>query len=142
MTNTRSGGFTLVELMIVVAIVGILATIGYPSYTSYVTGASRAAAKSELLQLASQQEKIYLNSSAYAISVTTAYNGTSAGGLGRTDGKTSDGKYDLSITPATVGTQTYTLTATPVTGTSQAADGNITIDSAGTRSGTVCCASW
>jgi type IV pilus assembly protein PilE len=130
----RSGGFTLIELMIVVAIIAILAGIGYPSYTSYVTRASREAAKSELLQLQNLQEKIYLNSSGYAVSVTTAYNGRSDGGLGVTSGRTSDNKYTISISP-TSGTavQTYTLTATPVAGKSQAGDGNITAASNGTR---------
>lgn len=142
MTRKRSGGFTLVELMITVTIVAILAAIAYPSYSSYVIRASREAVKSELLQLAAQQEKIYLNSSAYAISATTAYNGTSSGGLGRTSGLSADSKYTFSITPQTAGTQTYTLTATPVTPSSQAGDGNISIDSAGTRSGTGCCTTW
>lgn len=142
MTRKRSGGFTLVELMITVTIIAIIAAVGYPSYSSYVTRASREAVKSELLQLAAQQEKIYLNSSAYAISVTTAYNGTNGGGLGRTSGLSADSKYTFSITPLTAGTQTYTLTATPVVPSSQAGDGNISIDSAGTRSGTGCCATW
>jgi type IV pilus assembly protein PilE len=138
----QSGGFTLIELMIAVVIVAILAAVGYPSYTQYITRASREAAKSELLQIANLQEKIYLNSSAYAFSITGAYNGRSDGGLGVTAGQTSDGKYTLTISPTAGPTQSYTITATPVAGKSQAADGNITIDSTGTRSGTVCCAKW
>jgi type IV pilus assembly protein PilE len=126
-------GFTLIEVMIVVAVLTIVAAIAFPSYTRYVTRASREAAKSELLQLGNQQEKIYLNSSSYATSVTGAYNGRSDGGLGKTSGRTDDGKYTLSITPNAGPTQVYTLTATPVTGTSQAGDGNITLSSDGTR---------
>ncbi len=136
MTAGRTGGFTLIELMIVVVVIGTLAAIGYPAYTDYVKRASREAAKSELMQLANQQEKIYLNSSAYSASTTTitaAYNGTSAGGLGVTSGKTTDNKYNITISPTTGPSQTYTITAAPVAGGMQAGDGDLTISSNGTR---------
>lgn len=129
----RLGGFTLIELMIVLAVLAILALIAYPSYTNYVTRASREAAKGELMQLANQQEKIYLNSSSYATTITAAYNGRADGGLGKTSGRTEDGKYTLAISPTAGPTHTYTITATPVPGTSQAGDGTITISSDGSR---------
>ena len=88
------------------------------------------AAKSELVQIAAQQEKIYLNSDAYSSSITSAYTGASTGGLGFTTGKTGSGKYTLSIVTAA---QTYTVTATPVSGTVQATDGNLTVASDGSR---------
>lgn len=128
----RERGFTLIELIITVAIVAILAAVAFPSYTRYLVRASRESAQTELLQLANLQEKIYLNSNSYTASVTGAYNGKSDGGLGRTSGKTSDSKYSLALTPAAPG-QSYTLTATPVAGTPQATDGAISIDSTGQR---------
>ena len=127
----RAAGFTLIELMVVVAIVAILSAIAIPSYTNYVVRSSRSAAQSELLDLAAAQERIFLNSGAYTSSVTGAYTGLSTGGLGITSGKTKDGRYTLSV--ALTGTVFYTLTATPVSGTGQAGDGNITMTSAGTR---------
>jgi type IV pilus assembly protein PilE len=127
----RAAGFTLIELMIVVAIVAILSAIAIPSYTNYVVRSSRSAAQSELLDLAAAQERIFLNSGAYTSSVTGAYTGLSTGGLGITSGKTKDGRYTLSV--ALTGTVFYTLTAAPVAGTGQAGDGNITMTSAGTR---------
>jgi len=133
-TTARPRGYTLIELMIVVAIMAILAGIAYPSYTSYVTRASREACKSEMMQLQNLQEKIYLNSSGYATSITTAYNGNSSGGLGVTSGTTSDGKYTVTISPTSgASVQAYTITATPVSTSSQAGDGNITVASDGTR---------
>lgn len=127
----RINGFSLIELMVAVVIVGILAAIAMPSYSNYVIRGSRAAAQTELLELASLQEKIYLNSSAYTASVTTAYDGNATtGGLGRTTGQTSDSKYALALSG--VG-QTYTLTATPVAGTGQAGNGCLTIQENGMR---------
>lgn len=126
----RISGFSLIELMVAVVIVGILAAIAMPSYSNYVIRGSRAAAQTELLEMASLQEKIYLNSNAYTASVNTAYNGTSAGGLGRTTGQTSDNKYALALSG---GGQTYTLTATPVAGTGQAGNGCLTIQENGMR---------
>ncbi|TXF11952.1 type IV pilin protein [Pelomicrobium methylotrophicum] len=133
MAAKHERGFTLIEAMIVVVVLGILAVIAYPAYTNYIIRASREAAKGELLELASLQEKIYLNSGSYATSITAAYNGRSDGGLGKTSGRTNDGKYTLTITPTAGPTQTYTITATPVAGTSQAGDGVITISSDGSR---------
>lgn len=126
-------GFTLIELMIVVTLVGILAAIAVPAYSTYVIKASREAAQSELLELSSLQEKIYLNSNNYTNQVTAAYTGNAAtGGLGRTSGKTNDGKYTIAldiVAPA----QSFTLTATPVSGTKQKGDGCLTISESGRR---------
>jgi len=76
------------------------------------------------------QEKIYLNSNAYTGDVTAAYTGSSAGGLGKTSGTTGDGKYALSMVAAG---QTFTLTATPVTGSLQQNDGTFSVASDGSR---------
>ena len=131
----RSYGFTLIELMLVVAIVAILAAIAMPNYSNYVVKASREAAQSELLTLAGLQEKIYLNSNSYTASVTNAYNGTSAAanGLGRTGGQTTDGKYALSFLNTSGVGQTYTLAAQPVSGKKQQGNGCITIQENGKR---------
>lgn len=130
MKSHHSKGFSLIELLVAMIIVGILAAIAVPSYNSYMVRSSRAAAQTELLEMASQQEKIYLNSSAYSPNVATAYNGTALGGLGKTGSRTSDGMYDLALSG--VG-QTYTLTATPVAGTRQEGNGCLTIQENGLR---------
>ena len=135
--RSRHRGFTLIELLIALAVVAILVRIAFPSYQAYIVRSSRQAAQSELVALANSQEKIFLNSSAYSSSVTGNYTGQSAGGLGvaatttcTTAGRSKDCRYTFSVAATAT---TFTLTATPVTGTPQAADGNLTITEAGKR---------
>jgi type IV pilus assembly protein PilE len=130
--RSNQRGFTLIEMMIVVAIVGILAAVALPSYRNHIIRAARVQAQTELLELAGLQEKIFLNSNNYAFSVTAAYNGTAAGGLGRTSGQTNDGRYNLSL-DITVPSQTFVLTATPAAGGTQVGDGNISVSESGKR---------
>lgn len=128
----KSLGFTLIEIMIVVVIVGILASIAYPSYSQYVIRASREAAQTELMRMAGVQEKIYLNSNSYTVNaapITAAYNGTSAGGLGW-PANTQDGKYSFACV---CNANDFAITANPVAGTRQVGDGSLTLNSAGQR---------
>jgi len=62
----RTKGFTLIELMIVVAIVGLLAAIAYPSYQEYIARARRADAKTVLLENAQFLERFYTQNGTYA----------------------------------------------------------------------------
>jgi type IV pilus assembly protein PilE len=132
MVKGSNNGFTLIEVMITVAIVAILAAIALPSYRQFVIKAARTEAQAELLQLVNVQEKIYLNSNSYAFSVTGAYTGTSSGGLGLGSGKISDGRYNVTLTN-TVASQTFTLVATPVAGSTQANDGILSITETGVK---------
>ena len=142
MKRFNKKGFTLIEVMITVAIVGILAAVALPSYRGYVIRAARVAAQAELLELAGLQEKIFLNSNSYAYSVIAVYTGNSAGGLGRTSGASKDGRYTLALVTDAAGTpmtappplaQTFILRASPTVGGTQVGDGTISISENGAK---------
>lgn len=121
MKHQRSRGFTLTELMIVVAIIGIVSAIAYPSYQSYTQKTRRAAAQAALTEAAAQQEQYYLNMKTYATSMAGMNMPTT------TDG----GYYDLSVTAANA--TTYTLQAAP-TGTQADDDcGTMTLTKGGSK---------
>ncbi len=63
-------GVTLLELMIVVVIISILTAIAYPNYREYVTRAKRTEAKAALLQIATNQERFYLQNNSYTTNMT------------------------------------------------------------------------
>jgi len=95
--------FTLIELMITVAIVGILAAIAYPSYTEYVMKGRRSDAKAGLLSLQLAQEKYRANCLQYAttIDADTADYSCAAGDYTLTHATDSpDGYYSLSVIAA------------------------------------------
>lgn len=111
MKPKSSNGFTLIELMIAVAIIGILAAIALPAYQQYVREARRSEGQAALLEIQQLQERFRVSSQAYASS--TAALG-SVGTVPISDHYT----FALSGTTAT----TYTLTADVKTGSPQTSD--------------------
>ena len=129
----KSTGFTLIELMITVVIVGILAAIAYPSYRNWVYQANRADAQQALTSLANRQERYYLNFSPPTYVADLRSLGYSA----QTNVTTGGSMYTIAVTAANA--SSYTLTATPRAGTSQVDDAKCTsliLNSTGVKSAT------
>ena len=125
--SRADGGFTLIELMIVVVIVAILAAIAYPAYQQYARETKRADAHAALLRISTLQEKFFSNNNAYATSTTTL-------GYAAHPAASNDGFWAITVTA--VGPVVYTLSAAPA-GSHQDVDClTITLTSAGVRSST------
>lgn len=139
-------GFTLIELMITVVIIGILAGIAYPSYQDYMTRTRRAGAQILLLAVVNQQEKFFSECSWYASTLVTSSTsscGTATTGSLRIGSATSENGYYTVGNPVAGNIQGncsgagalfscgYTLTATP-SGV-QAGNGALRIDATGRR---------
>lgn len=112
----NNAGFTLVELMIVIAIIGVLSSLAYPSYVSHVKKANRADGIDSLLALAGRMEEFYMNNDTYAGATVASAD-------------SSEKLYKLSITAQTA--FAYTIQAAPVDGDSYC--GNLTLNSLGVK---------
>jgi type IV pilus assembly protein PilE len=131
--KSKTRGVTLIELVVVIAIVGLLAAIAVPSYRQYVLRANRAEAKSAMLNIAAAQEKFYVQNNTYA---TNAQLSTAPpGGLGIA-ATTEKGYYTVSIAN---GADATSFSATATATGSQAADSHcvtFTINQSGAKSAT------
>ncbi len=100
--NNPQQGFTLIEMMIVVALIGILAAVAYPSYSEYVRRGHRAEARAGLLQAAQWMERASTATGAYP--TRDAFNATTLTTV-------SSGRYTIAIEPGSTDS-TYSLKAT------------------------------
>lgn len=124
-------GFTLIELMIVVAVIGILAAIAYPSYQDSIRKSRRADAKSALLELAQFMERNYTLSNRYdldsgGVAVALPFTETPKDGTAK--------YYDLTISASAA--QSFTLAAAPKNAQASDVCGTLSITNTGVKAAT------
>lgn len=133
-----SEGFTLVEIMIVVAIVGVIAMIAVPSYQDTVRKSSRKMANATLIEVAGRQEQYFLNNKQYASDLTLL--GFPANGFyidkegEETAASESGSVYLVQISASTA--SSFTLQAVPQSGQSADTCGTLSYTNTGSRTPT------
>jgi len=117
-------GFSLIELMIVVVIVGVISMIAIPQYSQYVIRGNRAAAQAFMMDISSRQKQYLLDARSYAPDLAT---------LSMSAPADVTRNYTLTISVTAGPPPSYTVTATPVAGSKQANDGILTLDDTGAK---------
>lgn len=120
-------GFTLIELMIVVAVVAILASIAYPSYQEQIRKSRRAQAKADLVEMAQVLERRFTVNNSYAGALPFAGSPREASGAAV--------RYAITPNPIPAGT-TFTLTATPQGAQASDKCGTLSLTQAGVKAAT------
>jgi len=130
----RTRGFTLVELMVTVAIVAILFSIAVPSYALFMKKSRRGDTESTLMDIAQREQQYLIDARAYAPDIAT---------LNTTIPADVSAYYTIQICRTTApcvapgGTPpTFAIIATPIAGTAQAGDYTLTLDSTGAKTPT------
>ncbi len=124
MEQTKQRGFTLIELMIVVVIVGILAAIVYPSYTQHVVKANRVAAQAQMMDIANRQQQFLLANRSYVSKTDLEASGYSLPA-------DVSIRYSYAITLGAGAVPSYTITFTP--SGAQTDDGVLTLNNEGVK---------
>jgi type IV pilus assembly protein PilE len=137
--NQRIYGFTLIELMVTVAIIGILAAIAYPAYTQYVQRANRAEARGLLLEDVQFLERNFTTANRYDLDSAGA-----AIVLPRAQSPINGAaKYNITVATGAAPAQTFTLSATPTGSMAGDACGTYTLTNVGVQgSGGVVAECW
>jgi type IV pilus assembly protein PilE len=129
--SARGRGFTLVELMITLAIIALLATIAFPVYRDQLLKSRRAEGKTALLKAIQLEERAYTSTGQYTSDLKTLFGAPTATVFSGEDA--SKGWYTLTAAAITDFATGVTVTATPAAPFDDPICGTLTLDSTGTR---------
>lgn len=124
-------GFTLIELMIAVAIIAVLAAVAYPSYVEYLKKGRRAAAQTFMVEVANKQTQYLLDTREYAINIADL---SASNALNITTPSDVSPYYTIKVDPAAATTPpSFTIVATPATAQQSDAYGVMSLDYQGAK---------
>jgi type IV pilus assembly protein PilE len=119
----KQRGFTLIEVMITVAVIAVLAAVAYPSYMEYLKKGHRGAAQTFMLDVANREQQYLLDAKTYSEDIP--------GVLKLTPSTDLASRYTFAVAVVAGPPPSFTITATAIG--SQASDGNLTLDSQGSK---------
>jgi type IV pilus assembly protein PilE len=128
--RNRIAGFSLLELVIALAVVAVLAAIAYPSYSQSIINGRRADGKTALVNLGNRMEQYYAQNNTFASATIASSPSTDVLSAAASE----QGYYTLTIPPATLTANSYTIQATRAgVQTADTHCGNLTLTSAGVK---------
>lgn len=145
MMHARSNqrGFTLIEMMVVAAIIAILSAIAYPSYRNYIIKGNRSAAQQIMLHIQNRQEMYLADARTYTDVLGSSGLNIAQDGWTCSNTATqgcSNANYRVTVTLSGTTPPEFTITATAID--NQVSDGNMTLTSAGARTRTAGDGKW